>query len=99
MRLAIGLGAALVLLSGCRNDCQRVCAEMADLYSDCGLSYSDADLVACLDTYQAPDEETLAVCANTVGQLEEVLEYKSADGDACSELATYTPASSERESP
>lgn len=76
-------------LAGCRNDCQQVCLEMADLFDACGQDYSQDDLVQCLETYEEPDGATLLTCQDTLGELETLLEYKAGTGDACDEIGRY----------
>jgi len=88
IRIAIGL-LLISSLVGCRNDCQQVCLEMADLFDSCGVDYSQAELLECLEQNSEPDESTLGVCEDSLGELEELMEYKSESGDACSELEQY----------
>lgn len=77
-------------LAGCQNDCQKVCYEMADLFDACGQDYDQSEVLDCLDENSDPDEATLAVCEDTRGNLQELLEYKSPTGDACDELTRYS---------
>lgn len=79
--LALGL-----TLGGCRNDCQNLCLEMADLYDDCGLAYTQNDLLTCFEDYGDPSEAELQSCAESKGQLEEVLSEQSESGDVCEVL-------------
>jgi len=55
---------SLVSLTGCENDCQRMCREFADIYEECEVSYGDAELKDCLAEYRIPDQTLLdTVCA------------------------------------
>ncbi len=49
----------LPALSGCENDCQRMCHEIADVWEECGISYGDSELRDCIETYRIPDKELL----------------------------------------
>ena len=50
------LALASLGLSGCENACQQMCNEFADIYEDCDLSYGDAELRDCNETYRIPDK-------------------------------------------
>ena len=42
-----------LLLSGCRNDCQQVCQNMADVAkSECNQEFSQEEINQCMDTYR-----------------------------------------------
>ncbi len=42
-----------LLLTGCRNDCQQVCQNMADVaQSDCNLEFSQDEINQCMDNYR-----------------------------------------------
>ena len=44
---------SLLLLSGCRNDCQQVCQNMADVAkSECNKEFSQEEINGCMDTYR-----------------------------------------------
>ena len=83
------LGICLLALVGCRNPCQQVCLDMADLFDTCGVEYDASEVQACLKDYRQPDEPTLAVCEETQGELEVLLEQKSPEGDVCEEISQY----------
>jgi hypothetical protein len=49
----IRLSLAALFLSGCRNDCQQVCQNMADIAEDkCEKGFSQDELNQCMDTYR-----------------------------------------------
>jgi len=33
--------------SGCGNECQRLCKEMADYWTECGMTFGDAEVADC----------------------------------------------------
>ena len=42
-----------LLLSACRNDCQQVCQNMADVAKDeCNKEFSQEEINGCMDTYR-----------------------------------------------
>lgn len=41
------LGAFFLLNSGCTNDCQKLCKEVANYWDDCGISYADNQVADC----------------------------------------------------
>lgn len=50
------------LLGGCSNPCQRMCDELANYATECGLDVDTTGVQACADAYaDAPDDE-LAQC-------------------------------------
>jgi hypothetical protein len=38
-------------LSGCNNDCQRLCKEIADYWSDCGIAFGETDVADCRKSF------------------------------------------------
>ena len=47
-------------LSGCNNDCQRLCTEIADYWGDCGISFGESDVADCKSAFggtKGSDEE------------------------------------------
>jgi hypothetical protein len=34
-------------LSGCNNDCQKLCAEIADYWGECGIAFGESDVAEC----------------------------------------------------
>lgn len=64
----------LLVASGCRNDCQQLCQEMADFAEeDCGKEFPKEEVNACMDAYhkrelEEGDEE---VCADITPTLRE----------------------------
>jgi len=50
--MARWLPATLILfgalaLSGCNNDCQKLCAEIADYWGECGIAFGESDVADC----------------------------------------------------
>lgn len=43
--------AAALALGGCNNDCQRLCAEMADYWAECGLAFGEDDVSECRKSF------------------------------------------------
>lgn len=79
-------GLALVAaLSGCKNDCQQLCHEMADYAAeDCGKEWSKDQLSTCMDDQKAAVEANPSreqVCADITPTLRE--EW------SCDDIATY----------
>ena len=52
------LAACICSLSGCSNDCQKLCKEMADYWADCNISYGDADVADCKKSFRADNSST-----------------------------------------
>ena len=51
----IRLCLAVVLFSGCRNDCQQVCQNMADVAEECpdiDKTFDQEEINQCMDTYR-----------------------------------------------
>ncbi len=69
MRLLI---AAALLLTGCQNECQQICQNMADYAeSDCDKSFPEAQIDACLVKYADATEKELETCTsygNTISE-------------------------------
>ena len=38
-------------LSGCNNDCQRLCSEIADYWTECGISFGETDVSDCRKSF------------------------------------------------
>ncbi|MBN94416.1 MAG: hypothetical protein CL928_10130 [Deltaproteobacteria bacterium] len=58
------LTAIVLLTPGCYNDCQKLCAEMADYWSDCDLSFGDAEVADCRKSFRKnnkADDEDLSL--------------------------------------
>lgn len=50
---------AALSLSGCNNDCQQLCNEMATYWEDCGKTFGDADVKECKQHFSSnADEDT-----------------------------------------
>lgn len=81
--LAAGL-ALIAALSGCKNDCQQLCHEMADYASeDCGKEWSKDQLKSCMDDQKdavKANESIEQVCADILPTLRE--EWSCDDIDA-----------------
>lgn len=50
--MARWLPATLILfgalaLSGCNNDCQKLCSEIADFWGECGIAFGESDVADC----------------------------------------------------
>jgi hypothetical protein len=46
----------MFLLTGCRNDCQQVCSDIADYAADeCGEEFSRAEISECMSAYKKKD--------------------------------------------
>ena len=50
--MARWLPATLILfgalaLSGCNNDCQKLCSEIADYWGECGIAFGESDVADC----------------------------------------------------
>jgi len=70
----IPLIAAFSLLTGCANDCQQVCNEMADwASSQCDKEFSDEQVSACYSAYanDKVSEAQLADCAENKDRIED----------------------------
>jgi hypothetical protein len=62
MRLILGI---CLLLSGCRNDCQQLCLEMAEYAeSECNKTFPDAQLKSCQEKYADASDQKLEACAS-----------------------------------
>jgi len=46
------LTALMLLTPGCYNDCQELCAEIADYWSDCSLPFGDAEVADCRKSFR-----------------------------------------------
>lgn len=88
-RLAGVAALAAALGTGCRNDCQRLCQEMADFAEeDCGKEFPKEQVKECMAAYPNAevDEDQEAVCADITPTLreewtcEEINEYFDAGG-------------------
>ncbi len=56
--------AATFLLTGCQNECQQVCLNMADYAeSPCKKTFPEAQIDACLEKYADATEKELATCS------------------------------------
>jgi len=54
--MARWLPASLILfgalaLSGCNNDCQRLCTEIADFWAECGIAFGESDVSDCRKSF------------------------------------------------
>ncbi len=54
--MARWLPATLILLgalalSGCNNDCQKLCAEIADYWGECGIAFGESDVADCRQAF------------------------------------------------
>lgn len=91
LALVIG-GVWLLGLTGCRNNCQTLCQEMADFAEeDCGNTF-DADQVrSCMDAYKDVDDDQDTVCEEITPTLREewtcddIAEYFDASGGGAAE--------------
>ena len=86
LRLLVGSTGLMMLLAttGCRNNCQQLCQEMADFASeDCGQEFSKDDVKACMDAYHSReiDDQTDEVCEDISPSLRE--EW------TCDDIAAY----------
>ena len=55
---------AIVVLTGCQNECQQVCLDMADYAeTDCDKTFKDAQVDACLEKYSEATDKELDTCA------------------------------------
>ena len=54
----------LILVVGCRNECQELCLDMAALADECGQSWSEEQVDSCLEEYSTRNQEKtdLEVC-------------------------------------
>ena len=80
--------AALTLLTGCANDCQQICNEMADwAESECDSKYhfSDEQLTSCLAAYDNGNvsDAQLADCSDSMDSIDEQWEWE------CEDIHTY----------
>ncbi len=73
-------------LSGCANDCNRYCREMANYFEDCGISVGDTEVADCRATWRrnAPalpgtDANALATYGTVCSQM--LAMEENADGD------------------
>ncbi len=48
---------ALLLGSGCYNDCQKLCAEIADYWEDCGHDYESSQVSDCRKAFSKSADE------------------------------------------
>ena len=57
------------------NDCQKLCKEMADYWTDCNISYGDEDVANCRQSFRANSsgddpslqEQYRAACGQLIG--------------------------------
>lgn len=62
---------------------------MADLFEACGIEYSQDELSQCYDEQRDASEDELAICSDSLGQIEDIMATKSGIDDACDEVAEY----------
>ncbi|MEL6345862.1 MAG: hypothetical protein AAFV53_22315 [Myxococcota bacterium] len=91
----------IALMAGCRNDCQKLCAEMRDYAADeCDLEFSNEEFRQCLRDFQRSDlrraarevegqstGDRLDACERGLDNLQDEL--------SCDEIAEYFGGSSE----
>ncbi len=78
------LTAALMLLTGCANDCQQVCNEMADwAESECNREFTSEEVSSCISAYKNGEgsDAQLADCAEYKDRIDE--EW------TCEDIETY----------
>ncbi|MEC8192210.1 MAG: hypothetical protein VX944_01680 [Myxococcota bacterium] len=78
------LTAALMLLTGCANDCQQVCNEMADwAESECNREFTSEEVSSCISAYKNDEvsDAQLADCAEYKDRIDE--EW------TCEDIETY----------
>lgn len=55
---------ATALLTGCQNECQQICLDMADYAeSDCEQTFKEGQIDTCLENYSEASDKQLATCA------------------------------------
>lgn len=56
--------ALLVLpaLAGCENSCQALCSTLAEYAEECGTTYPESEIEACVDAWAAPTGEQAETC-------------------------------------
>jgi len=74
--------------TGCLNDCQRLCNEMADYWDECpNITFGDSEAADCRSTFR--DEELSTKYAGACGAL--IRNAQDADGNVTTALrAEYT---------
>ena len=74
---------ALVLLSGCSNDCQLMCSSMADVArEDCKISVSESQVTSCVSAFEDSSDEQEDAC-------ETYANVKDEEGWTCEILERY----------
>ena len=74
----------MLLLTGCRNDCQQICTDMADFAADeCGEEFSRTEVSECMSTYKKKNL--------SAAQLDDCKEYGSRLEEewTCEDLEEY----------
>lgn len=51
------IGAALLLLPGCYNDCQKLCAEIADYWAECDVPFGDSEVSDCRKSFRKNNKD------------------------------------------
>ena len=80
--MTIRIIAAMLLLTGCRNDCQKICSSIAE-YADeeCSQQFSRAEVNECMATYRKRDlsAQKLDDCKEYGDRIEEQSEWLNCD--------------------
>jgi len=84
------LAASALFSVACKNECQKLCDRMADVFDSCGVPFSDDELVQCRRAYEDITSQQDEQCKL---QTDEViltnLRLKSGTDNACDAVAEY----------
>lgn len=90
----LGLGVVVGSLAACNNPCQALCVTLADYARECGVTWEEAEITACINRQSNPGRESLRTCRD-FGAPDRVR-----DEWACDDVLLYlTPSSSSDEEP
>ncbi len=81
---ALLIATALVALNGCANDCQRLCKEIGDYFSECGVAFGEDEISECRKGFsggKGSDEEPTNFGRHSAACRALLAPEENADGD------------------